>query len=142
MDNSNKLSCFEQVLSQEIKRYFIRESNIEDLLSLLQRLFLFAKEDDDLIYYQGVRLNMERLECWLAQEQTPISLSFKEAKLLRLFMQSAGTSLSRSDILMKVWENVRVSPRTIDCHISRLRKKLANAPIHIESIYGGGYVFS
>ncbi len=139
--SSQEGPCNDAKASLQQRIYTLQNPTGEDLLILLEQLFDFRKEDQS-VHYHGLRLNMETLECWLTQGSQPVPLSFKEAKLLRFFMQSAGISLSRNDILSKVWENVRVSPRTIDCHISRLRKKLVDAPIRIESIYGGGYIFS
>ena len=113
----------------------------EDLNLFLRKLCALSSFEEDTVHYNGLHLDMERLECKFANERKLVPLSLKEAKLLRLLMRSAGTPISRRDILAKIWDNVRVSPRTIDCHISRLRKKLTDAPISIESVYGGGYIF-
>jgi two-component system response regulator BaeR len=67
-------------------------------------------------------------------------LTPKEAKILRLFINKRGNCVSREAIKQNVWSGAAVSDRTIDSHISRLRKRLIEANIAIESIYGGGYI--
>lgn len=113
-----------------------------ELQRFLKKISHLFASDQMLFHYNGLRLNMEKLECWLESDGQPIPLSLKEAKLLRLFLQSAGKPLSRSDIMTVIWDTTKVSPRTIDCHISRLRKKLQHFPISIEGKYGGGYMFN
>ncbi|MBQ48464.1 MAG: hypothetical protein CMP10_13700 [Zetaproteobacteria bacterium] len=67
-------------------------------------------------------------------------LTGKESKILRLLLERRGECISRSTISSEVWKNVKVSPRTIDSHVSRLRKRLNTAGVLIESIYGNGYI--
>lgn len=69
-----------------------------------------------------------------------ISLSFKEASILRLMMKNSSRCVSREELMAEVWPKIRVSPRTIDSHISRLRKRLEPVGLMIESRYGSGYV--
>ena len=67
------------------------------------------------------------------------NLPFKEARLLKLFLSEPNTILSRKHLTSGVWDRLKVSPRTVDSHISRLRKKISSAGVSIESTYGGGY---
>jgi DNA-binding response OmpR family regulator len=69
-----------------------------------------------------------------------IRLSLKEAKILRLMLGLADRCVSREQIMAHVWPQVKVSKRTIDSHISRLRKRLNSLGLAIESRYGDGYV--
>lgn len=69
------------------------------------------------------------------------SLTFREAKLLRLFASNPGNLLERDYIIQQVWadEGVLVG-RSVDVFVSRLRKKLADDPtIGIVSVHGVGY---
>lgn len=91
------------------------------------------------IRYKGLLLDSERLECLVQPGEEPVSLPLKEAQLLRLLLEKAGMCLSRDVIQKTIWEDVRVAPRTIDSHVSRLRKRLDGSAIEIESVYGGGY---
>lgn len=74
-----------------------------------------------------------------------ISLTAKEAELLRLLINHRGQVLSRERILKQVWkEQPHITPRTVDVHIAWLRQKLeekADAPKHILTARGEGYRF-
>lgn len=67
-------------------------------------------------------------------------LSEIEFELLRIFLVNANKKISRQQILTTVWNDVKVSERTIDVHVSALRKKLKNFDYSIQSLYGSGYI--
>ena len=93
-----------------------------------------------LVRYKDLVLDMERMQCVFLPSEDSVSLPLKEAQILKLMLARPGICLSRDDISSTVWSGVKITPRTIDSHVSRLRKHLRNAGISIESIYGGGYV--
>lgn len=69
------------------------------------------------------------------------NLTFREAKLLRLFALSPNQLLERDFILQQVWadEGVLVG-RSVDVFVSRLRKKLAaDSTVSIVAVHGVGY---
>jgi DNA-binding response OmpR family regulator len=66
-------------------------------------------------------------------------LPLKEARLLRFFIENTGKCLTRSEIQRAVWDGVKIESRTIDSHISRLRKRISLGEVTIESLYGDGY---
>lgn len=55
-----------------------------------------------------------------------ISLTQREFDLAMFFFRNAGRAVSRAHLLEAIWgiENTNVTTRTIDTHISRLRKKM------------------
>lgn len=62
----------------------------------------------------------------LSLDGEEISLTNREFELAVLLFRNAGKLLSRSHILEAIWgiDNSSVSTRTVDTHVSRLRKKL------------------
>jgi len=69
-----------------------------------------------------------------------ISLTKKEFEILLLLAQSAPNVLTRSKILSSVWDdNEFVLDRTVDVHITRLRKKLGEYSTLIVNRSGFGY---
>ena len=71
-----------------------------------------------------------------------IHLTKKEAELLNLLQQHAGTCLSREFLLRTIWNyGGGVKTRTLDVHIQRLRRKLAEVgePGEIQTILRNGY---
>jgi len=79
----------------------------------------------------------QMLECG-GMRQT---LTYREAKLLRLFAEHPNEVLERDVILQQVWgeEGVQVG-RSVDMFVSRLRKKLRDDPsLSIVAVHGLGY---
>jgi two-component system response regulator CpxR len=72
----------------------------------------------------------------------PVELTTFEFDILEMLMRSAGKVLSR-DTLMENFYNRKATPfdRSIDMHISHLRKKLENGEALIKTIRGVGYQF-
>ncbi len=72
-----------------------------------------------------------------------IKLTPMEFKLAGYLFQNIDSLRSRADLLANVWgRNAEVSTRTVDLHISRLRKKLSLLPEngwHLESVSSVGY---
>lgn len=70
----------------------------------------------------------------------PVDLTKKELEILELLARDAGKVFSREEILDRVWrEDVFVMERTIDVHITRIRKKLRGSGIKIINRSGFGY---
>jgi two-component system, OmpR family, response regulator CpxR len=72
-----------------------------------------------------------------------VDLTTFEFDILDLLMRNAGRVLSR-DTLMENFYNRKATPfdRSIDMHISHLRRKLENGDALIKTIRGVGYQFS
>jgi DNA-binding response OmpR family regulator len=70
-------------------------------------------------------------------------LSSTEFKILSFLARSPDQIKSRETIISAVWtEGFHLSDRTIDSHISRIRKKLKGGDFLIEAVAGAGYRFS
>jgi two-component system phosphate regulon response regulator PhoB len=51
--------------------------------------------------------------------------------------------IERDTILNDIWgEDVHVYSRSVDTHVSKLRKKLESVSVIIESVHGAGYKFN
>jgi DNA-binding response OmpR family regulator len=73
----------------------------------------------------------------------PVKLTEKEFRLASFILDNVGRLLSRNHILATVWGyDSELNTRTVDTHISRIRKKLALLPEQgwrLSSIYHQGY---
>jgi two-component system, OmpR family, response regulator RegX3 len=80
---------------------------------------------------------------WLAGQE--LSLTRKEFDLLARLARSAGRVVTREDLMSDVWdENWFGSTKTLDVHITALRRKLGEdpaAPRHIQTVRGVGFRF-
>ena len=76
---------------------------------------------------------------------TEIELTTKEFDLLQLLMGRPGHTCARDDIMSEVWdENWWGSTRTLDTHVSTLRKKIldrSDPPSKIVTVRGVGFRF-
>jgi two-component system response regulator RegX3 len=77
---------------------------------------------------------------------TEIDLTRKEFELLELLMREAGSVISRERLIDEVWDtNWFGSTKTLDVHVSSLRRKLGDDsqnPRFIHTVRGVGFRFS
>jgi two-component system, OmpR family, phosphate regulon response regulator PhoB len=72
----------------------------------------------------------------------PLDLTPTEFRLLRILMERRGRVQSRRQLLEAVWEvTARITTRTVDMHVQRLRSKLGESAGWIETVRGFGYRF-
>lgn len=72
-----------------------------------------------------------------------IVLTHLEFKLLHFFARHLDHVLSRAQILEAVWpENLNITERVVDTHISNLRKKLGPLGQQFRSVHSSGYCLS
>src|SRR4051794_20439773 len=100
-------------------------------------------EDDGPLEVADVRLDAATREVTRAGE--PVELTRKEFDLLRLLMSNAGTVVTRERLIDEVWDvNWFGSTKTLDVHVSGLRKKLGDdpaAPRYLHTVRGVGFRF-
>lgn len=71
----------------------------------------------------------------------PVRLTPRELTLLEYFIEQVGRLLTREQIVSAVWgERYRGGPRTVDIHISRLRRKLG-LDLPLDTLRRAGYRF-
>ena len=98
-----------------------------------------AADDTEWLGFGNSRLDVagQTVECNGTRE----SLTFREAKLLRLFVTNTDKLLERDMIMQQVWadEGILVG-RSMDVFVSRLRKKIAaDTSVGIVAVHGVGY---
>jgi DNA-binding response OmpR family regulator len=76
----------------------------------------------------------------------PVELAAKEFDLLNMLMVNAGQVAKREDIMDEVWDPHWFGPtKTLDVHVSWLRKKLEDdpaEPVYITTVRGVGFRFA
>lgn len=90
-----------------------------------------------------INKNSQQVQILVDDHFEPIDLTALEFKLLTYFANHTGNVISRDKILDEIWgENIHVYSRSVDTHVSKLRKKLGPVAHLIESIHGAGYKFN
>ena len=109
-----------------------RVKNLLKRFNSLKENQIFKYEDIILQLNNNV-IKIEEIEV----ELTPI-----EYELMFIFLNNVGISLKKDKLLDLVWGyDYYGDPRTLDTHITRLRKKLGYKSELIKNIRGFGYVF-
>jgi two-component system, OmpR family, response regulator RegX3 len=82
----------------------------------------------------------------VTQDGQALDLTLKEFDLLRVLMENAGRVVSRGDLMDEVWDPHWFGPtKTLDVHVSSLRKKLDDDPAtprYIHTVRGVGFRFA
>jgi two-component system, OmpR family, response regulator len=87
-------------------------------------------------------LSLNRVRKEVHVSSRPLLLTPKEYRLLEYFMLRAGETVSRTELLERVWE-LTFDPHSniVDVHVARLRSKLARFPgaARITTVRGFGF---
>ena len=95
---------------------------------------------NDCIVFEGIEVN--RADMSLKVDGETVVMTRKEIELLCYLLTHRGQILSREHLLKNVWDsNGYVMERTVDVHITHLRRKLGQYSKHIVTKSGYGYMF-
>ena len=93
-----------------------------------------------LITFENLKMDLPRKKVTIGQNN--IDLTKTEFEILLLLLQNPDIVYSREELLSLIWANdVFVNDRTVDVHITRLRKKIVPYGKNIVSRPGYGYCF-
>lgn len=124
--------------------YIVKPPNINVLLARMEALHRRHQNksaDDEAISIQDITVDFAKRKFTIHGEA--IKLTEKETDLALYFFKQMGVLLTRDHITKVVWgSSPSVDTRTIDVHVSYLRKKLKLTPEfgwRLASIYHQGY---
>lgn len=124
--------------------YLPKPFNPRELLARIRAILRRTKEGFSLpgerIEVSGVIIDPATWE--VTCDGKPIQVTTFEFDLLEMLMKAAGRVLSRDHLYQNIY-NRDATPldRSIDMHVSHLRKKLGGNPERIKTIRGVGYQF-
>ncbi len=97
-----------------------------------------AKPESHTLELGPIEVNIETHEAFVRGE--PLRLTLTEFRILTSLIQAEGKILSRSALMNKAMgPGVTVTERTIDVHVTAIRKKLGDAGAMIRTVRGVGY---
>lgn len=97
-----------------------------------------VKNEDDIVSIGDIVLNDK--EHIVTAKGENVNLTFKEYKILKLFINNPDIVFSRDKLLSEVWGvDYLGESRTVDMHIKTLRQKLGEAGAQIKTVIGVGY---
>ncbi|HVK62614.1 MAG TPA: response regulator transcription factor [Bdellovibrionales bacterium] len=103
-----------------------------------------ALNDLDNIRIGALEINKSSQRVFVSEngESRQLDLTPLEFKILLLLASKPNVVVTRDEILDSVWgKNVHVYSRSVDTHMSKLRKKLEEHSHYISSVHGSGYRF-
>lgn len=108
--------------------------------SVLRRSQRSGEPDSAVLSREAIKVHVERREVYV--DKTPVSLTATEFGILHLLIKHPGWVWTRDQIIENVrGDNYPVTDRSVDVHITSLRKKLGSAGNSIETVHGVGYRF-
>ena len=119
--------------------YVSKPFSPRELVLRAKSIFRRLKENrTDLLQLGRIRLLPERRQCFINRRE--IVLTAKEFDLLQELMLARGNVIRREVLMDKVWEyHGEATSRTLDTHIRRLREKLGEDGLHVETVRGVGF---
>jgi DNA-binding response OmpR family regulator len=103
--------------------------------SIFRRL---REERTDVLRLGKIKLYPERRQCFSGGGA--VVLTAKEFDLLQELMRARGNVLTREILMDKVWGyHGEATSRTLDTHVRRLREKLGEEGVYVETVRGVGY---
>jgi DNA-binding response OmpR family regulator len=106
---------------------------------------LLFKEHDSIMQVGNLVINHLEQSVNIKENDSPedITLTTTEFKILSYLAKHKDQVMSREQIISSAWKHgFNISDRTIDSHISRIRKKIATSNHNIIAIQSVGYKFS
>jgi DNA-binding response OmpR family regulator len=108
--------------------------------AVLNRSASTGNQPNEIVRFEAMEIDLNAKQVTI--DGKSIELTKTEFELLALFVQNPTKVFSRESILSQVWtEDVYVTDRTVDVHITRLRKKIEPYGKNIVTRSGYGYCF-
>ena len=121
--------------------YVTKPFRLAELLARVRALLRRGTAEGSAVL--GVRIDPDARRAW--HGDTELDLTTKEFDLLWILLRDAGKVVTREQIMREVWDaKWWTSTKTLDMHISWLRRKLgddAHSPRYITTVRGVGFRF-
>ncbi|MEZ4865422.1 MAG: response regulator transcription factor [Caldilineaceae bacterium] len=141
VEDTDKIVGLELGADDYITKPFNAREIVARVRALLRRAHFAQATPPQQLRVGGLALDIDQRQ--LTIDDTPVDLTRTEFTLLQLLMANPGHTFTRDELLEKcmgyAYEGMG---RTLDTHMSNLRKKVEpdpSAPIYIQTVYGVGY---
>jgi two-component system response regulator CpxR len=137
---SDRVAGLDAGADDYLPKPFEPEELIARIRAVLRRVGRPATAAPGALEVNGVRLVSGTREVWC--EGAPVEITTTEFDILELMLRSAGRIISRNEMSAAIYRRpVSAKDRSLDVHVSHLRKKLGPLGGLIRTIRGVGYLF-
>lgn len=122
--------------------YIAKPFSVKEVLARVKSVLKRTKNETvtDMLTVEGLRIDTNAKQAYVNGKA--IDLTRKELEILCLLVKHSPRVYTRDEILDKIWpDEGNVLERTIDVHVTRLRKKLGDYGDYIVNRSGYGYCF-
>ena len=122
--------------------YISKPISIKNLILRIKNILSNTKSNGEgIITFSDLSLDLHKMKVTISGKK--IILTQKEYDILLLLVKSPGKVFTRDELLNSIWgHDMIVTDRTIDVHITKLRKKITlNTKSYIHTSHGRGYYF-
>lgn len=116
-----------------------------DLIRKLESMHRRLEDGNTKAVLKAGDIEMLREQWKVYVEGGPVNLTEKEYRLLQELMEANGRVLTRETLLERIWgheQALNIESRTLDVHMSRLRRKLGRSGRNIVTVRNVGYRMS
>lgn len=119
--------------------YMTKPFGLLELSARINAKLRKANKNDSLIIFEDIIIDDNKHQVLVKDEE--IELTLKEYQILKYLIVNKNKVISKDELLQKVWnDDYYYETRTIDIHISTLRKRISASNITINTIRGVGYI--
>jgi DNA-binding response OmpR family regulator len=137
---NDKLTGFSLGADDYITKPFSVRELIARAKAIIRRPNLMEPQGPANVKIDGLELDHEKKKLFM--DGARVDLTPHEYYIMLLLLNNTGKVFTREEILNYAWkDNINVLERTVDVHMTRLRKKLGNYGKYIISRSGHGYCF-
>jgi len=124
--------------------YITKPFSVRELIARIKAVLRRTKGEQpvDVVQLGALQVDLGKHEVTVKGQ--PVTLTAKEYGVLTALLDVKGRVLSREQLLERVWgydRSVEIETRTVDLHVSQLRRKLGSEGKRLLTVKGAGYRF-
>jgi len=136
---SDLITGLENGADDYVVKPFLPEELIARLWAVIRRV-IYKGQMEEIFIVAGIKLNATQHKVFMNKKE--VSLTLKEFDLLSLFIRKSNHVLKPSFIIESVWGmDSDIDRKSLEMHISNLRRKLGKSKNLIQTVRGVGYRF-
>ena len=137
---SDRVAGLEAGADDYLPKPFGPDELVARIGAVLRRSQKLKHSPEEVIFVNGIRIETGKRQVWL--EDRLIETTTIEYDILEFLIRSAGRSVSRDELSMALYQRPAFPlDRSLDVHVSHLRKKLGTGSEFIRTVRGTGYLF-